>query len=343
MDNNFAMGRYYLPDDAGIRRDTEARLASLFTRRGFREIIPPVLLGLAAAGRDRGQVGGCGCVDRDCDCGGYGDSGVSYAVLTRDGALMTLRSDFTAPVAAIAARHLLSQGSAAQVFYSGSVFRAQKPGSGRHEEWRQVGAEIIGRGEEADAELLALAAESLLELGLSDFSIGIGHAGLLAEVLDRAIGDEPAASNAAPGAPYPAQRRAAMWNALAARDYVRFNQLTVDLHPEAIAALRGPVDAGPVAGLPQAQAITRTMQALKARGLGDYFRFDLTIAREMHYYTGIVFEGYARGSGNAVIGGGRYDSLLERFGVLAPAAGFGIDIDSAVSAMGGVRTWETLS
>lgn len=309
MEDNFAMGRYYLPPDASIRRDTEARLAALFTRRGFREIIPPVLLGLAASGRD-----------------GAAGSGVSYAVLTRDGALMTLRSDFTAPVAAIAARHLLAQGEPARVFYSGSVFRAQKPGSGRHEEWRQVGAEIIGEGEEADVELLALAAESLLELGLRDFSIGIGHAGLLAEVLDGAIGVAGSAPATTPADP--AGRRAAIWSALAARDYVRFNQLTADLDPVALAALRAPIEAGPVA---------RTMQALKERGLGDYFRFDLTIAREMDYYTGIVFEGYARGSGNAVIGGGRYDSLLERFGASAPAAGFGIDVDSAVSAMGGAR------
>jgi ATP phosphoribosyltransferase regulatory subunit len=326
VQDNFVMGRYYLPEDAAIRRDTESRLASLFVRQGFREIIPPVLLGLAAPGRDWGAVGGVGC----------GDPGVSYAVLTRDGALMTLRSDFTAPVAAIAARHLLSEGEAAHVFYSGSVFRAQKPGSGRHEEWRQVGAEIIGEGEEADADLLALAAESLLELGLRDFSIGIGHAGLLSEVLDRIM------VGAAP-APARAQRRAAIWTALAARDFVSFNQLTADLDPASIAALRGEAEAGPLADLPQAKAMTGIMQALRDRGLGDYFRFDLTIAREMHYYTGIVFEGYARGSGNAVIGGGRYDSLLEGFGVSAPAAGFAIDVDSAVSAMGGVRLWETLS
>jgi ATP phosphoribosyltransferase regulatory subunit len=124
------------------------------------------------------------------------------------------------------------------------------------------------------------------------------------------------------------------WRALAGRDFVLFGKLTSGLDQGALCALRMPVEDGPVSSEPEAKALAQTMDALRERGLADCFRLDLTIARELDYYTGIVFEAYARGAGNAVIGGGRYDTLLERFGASAPAAGFAIDMDSLVCAMG---------
>ena len=83
-----------------------------------------------------------------------------------------------------------------------------------------------------------------------------------------------------------------------------------------------------------AEGLGQTLDALDNRGLGRYFRLDLAITRRFRYYTGIVFEGYAPGCGNAVIGGGRYDNLLAYFGASAPAAGFAVDVDSVASALG---------
>lgn len=335
VDDRFVMGRYYLPADARVRREAEGRLARLFASRGFEEIIPPILVGLGVAGMDPsggwlgGNCSGANGLGRSgalgASGGGYGSSGgsgVSYAVLTRDGCLMTLRCDFTMPVAALAARHLLRSGETVRLFYSGSVFRAQKPGSGKQEEWRQVGVELMGSAADdgSDVELLSLAAESLLSLGVRDFSIGIGHAGLLEKVLRRAGAEGECLAEA--------------WRALAGRDFVLFGKLTSGLDQGALCALRMPVEDGPVSSEPEAKALAQTMDALRERGLADCFRLDLTIARELDYYTGIVFEAYTRGAGNAVIGGGRYDTLLERFGASAPAAGFAIDMDSLVCAMG---------
>ena len=319
MQNELLSGRYYLPSDALARRRVEGTLALTLESRGYKEIILPVLVGM-----------GLGNLDGDPEC-----QRTSYAVLTREGNLLTLRSDFTMPVAALASRHLLPSEEPVRLYYSGSVFRAQKPGSGKQEEWRQVGAELIGTANtrDADVELLAMAAEGLLSLGLRGFCIGLSDAGLLSAILDAA------------GARGEVRRR--MWEALATRDYVAYGQLVQSLDESGSAArsrdllMRLPNMRGGVemlselegAGVaPAAAGVTSVLRALAERGLERYFKLDLGIAREFQYYTGIVFEGYAVGSADAVIGGGRYDSLLEQFGQSAPAAGFAIDVDSVVAA-----------
>ena len=55
--------------------------------------------------------------------------------------------------------------------------------------------------------------------------------------------------------------------------------------------------------------------------------------RGFAYYTGTIFHAYARGTGDAIVSGGRYDELLARFGWDLPAAGFALDIDRASEAL----------
>ena len=51
------------------------------------------------------------------------------------------------------------------------------------------------------------------------------------------------------------------------------------------------------------------------------------------YYTGIIFRGYTYGTGDAIVKGGRYDNLLEKFGKKSPSIGFAIVIDELMNAM----------
>ena len=44
-----------------------------------------------------------------------------------------------------------------------------------------------------------------------------------------------------------------------------------------------------------------------------YLSFDLGLTRSLDYYTGMLFEGYAAGMGYSLIGGGRYDNMMQRF------------------------------
>jgi ATP phosphoribosyltransferase regulatory subunit len=57
---------------------------------------------------------------------------------------------------------------------------------------------------------------------------------------------------------------------------------------------------------------------------------DLGEVRGLGYYTGIVFNLYASGAPRPVGGGGRYDTLLGRFGDPRPAVGFSLDLDALV-------------
>ncbi len=51
------------------------------------------------------------------------------------------------------------------------------------------------------------------------------------------------------------------------------------------------------------------------------------------YYSGIIFRAYTYGTGDAVVRGGRYDHLLEKFGKNTPSIGFAIIVDELMSAL----------
>ena len=67
--------------------------------------------------------------------------------------------------------------------------------------------------------------------------------------------------------------------------------------------------------------------ALVAAGLESHVAVDLGEVRGLDYYTGLVFRVFAPGLGFEVGGGGRYDSLLARFGRPLPAVGFMLGLD----------------
>jgi ATP phosphoribosyltransferase regulatory subunit len=60
---------------------------------------------------------------------------------------------------------------------------------------------------------------------------------------------------------------------------------------------------------------------------------DLGIVNRSNYYTGVIFHGYAQGSGLSVLSGGRYDNLLGEFGMQAPAIGFAVEVSALCEAM----------
>ena len=65
----------------------------------------------------------------------------------------------------------------------------------------------------------------------------------------------------------------------------------------------------------------------------QYITFDLSMSGIYGYYTGIIFRGYTFGTGDAIVKGGRYDHLVEKFGKAEPAIGFAIVVDELMSAL----------
>src|SRR5262249_22984029 len=80
----------------------------------------------------------------------------------------------------------------------------------------------------------------------------------------------------------------------------------------------------------EAQAALRDLEEitdrLAALGLAERVCFDLSETRGLSYYTGMHFSILAHGPGEALGGGGRYDTLLARYGFDAPATGFALDL-----------------
>src|SRR5262249_43220471 len=68
-------------------------------------------------------------------------------------------------------------------------------------------------------------------------------------------------------------------------------------------------------------------------GLADSVLLDLGEVRGFDYYSGVHFEAYVSGLGASLVGGGRYDQMLRRFGYDCPATGFAFEVGRALLAM----------
>ena len=76
---------------------------------------------------------------------------------------------------------------------------------------------------------------------------------------------------------------------------------------------------------------------LRKLGVMDHVSYDFGKIPHLDYYTGIIFEGYVSGVGTSVLSGGRYDSLVGRFGRDLPACGFSIKLDVLLDVLGEVE------
>ena len=86
-------------------------------------------------------------------------------------------------------------------------------------------------------------------------------------------------------------------------------------------------------GIMAVKRLERIYDILRIYGMEKYVTFDLSMTGTYGYYTGIIFRGYTYGSGDAIVKGGRYDHLLEKFGKKSPSIGFVIVVDELMNAM----------
>jgi histidyl-tRNA synthetase len=227
---------------------------------------------------------------------------------------VTLRPEVTASLARLAAQHQRNFPKPIKWFEIGQCFRYEKPQKGRGREFYQFNVDILGEaGPGADAELIAVAIETMLAFGFvaGDFMV---------RVSDRQAWVEFATNHG-----------------IADRDIPDFLGIIDKLErekPEALAAKLGALGLTPQAvrdfiARPPATAsgaYQAILADLTARGYADFVKLDLSIVRGLAYYTGVVFEVFdARQSMRAVAGGGRYDTLIATLSDGAtdlPATGF---------------------
>ena len=73
-------------------------------------------------------------------------------------------------------------------------------------------------------------------------------------------------------------------------------------------------------------------ELLAAYGVTNAVNYDLAEVRDLDYYTGVTFEGFAPGLGFSLISGGRYDDLIGHFGPPCPAVGWALTLDRVLVA-----------
>ncbi|NLV74557.1 MAG: ATP phosphoribosyltransferase regulatory subunit [Chloroflexi bacterium] len=256
-----------------------------------------------------------------------------FRFVDREGQLLALRPDMTVPTARIAASKLYDQPMPLRFYYIGRVFRYEEPQAGRQREFTQAGIELLGADTvQADAEVLALAIETLRTLGLADFQINLGHVGFMAALLRQSeLDDAP-------------RRRLEL--AIDRRNPLELDQVLAEYGVEgataqALRTLPSLSGGRPIlaaarqlsTGEDAEQALARleaVYDRLEQWGYARYIILDLGETRNMAYYTGIAFRGYIKGLGFPVCGGGRYDQLLANFGNDLPAVGFAISLERAL-------------
>ena len=220
--------------------------------------------------------------------------------------------------------------------YRGSAFCDVSSLQGKLKETTQLGAELmLDASVEAEAEMISMMAEALLNCGLTGFSISVGdveyfkgissQAGLSGEV-ETELQDFVSAKN------YFGARE------LLNRERVRSDYAQVLLKLADITDGTGELSEAKslVDNERSLQAIERLealREVLKKYGTDKYVSFDLGLLSRYHYYTGVIFKAYTYGVGDAVATGGRYDRLLSRFGKDAPAVGFVASVDDIVEAL----------
>jgi len=238
-----------------------------------------------------------------------------YRMVDREGDLLVLRSDITLFLARSMGVVLTEGHAPLRVCYADTILRHQDLEDISANEFYQIGAEFIGsQGPEGDLELLLLLDDILTLLGLTEARIHLGSRALF----DAAFGDRS-----------PDDRRALL-EAVSLRRWDRVGPLGPLFAYQGDAAGARAL-ASSIPGLSPAVraelgSLADRAQALEALVAADRVRVDLSEVGRQDYYTGLVFQVYQPGLGDALAAGGRYDKLLARFGLDSPSVGFSLHL-----------------
>ncbi len=229
-----------------------------------------------------------------------------YSFEDRGGESLTLRPEHTAGIARAFLSNGLKQQVPVRLFAHGPTFRYERPQKGRQRQFHQIDAEIIGAPEPlADVEAIAMAADCLQALGILEHTV----------LMLNTLGD--------------AESRKAYREALVGYFAVHRDRLSEDSllrlerNPLRILDSKDKGDQAVVAGAPSLGDYlndhSRAFFADVREGLdrlGIAYRVNDRLVRGLDYYSHTAFEFVteALGAQGTVIGGGRYDGLMELMG-----------------------------
>lgn len=312
--------RDFLPGEAACKREIEDSLAEVFDQWGYDEVVTPTIEYL-----DTLTIGNGSEVEPHM-----------FKFFDKNNRTLALRHEMTTPIARVAASRLAEVEFPLKLSYITNVYRYEQAQTGRQCEFYQAGVELMGMTTAtADAEVIALAIESLRQAGLENFQISLGQVEFINGVMKQFK--------------LSAKQQQEIKHAMVTRNLVELGDMLdkSELGKNAkeilkkIPLLHGKIDMlksvyHMICNEQSKRALDNLNEIynlLDSYGVAEYVNFDLGVIRDFNYYTGMVFEAYTPGLGFPLCGGGRYDNMLSDFGTACPATGFALGIERIMLAL----------
>ncbi len=303
-----------LPSQSAAWSHLERTLDDLTRAYGYEQIRTPIVESTALFQRGIGEV--TDIVEKEI-----------YSFEDRlNGEQLTLRPEGTAAIVRAVIEHNLIYDGPKRLWYTGPMFRHERPQRGRYRQFHQFGIEALGfAGPDVDAEIILMGQRLWDELGLKGVRLEINSLGQAEERL---------------------QHRAALVSYLTQHQAQldEDSQRRLQTNPLRILDSKNPAMQSLIEDAPklleflgaESLAHFNSVQALlKANNIP--FKINPRLVRGLDYYNLTVFEWItdALGAQGTIAGGGRYDPLIERMGgKAAPACGWAMGMERVIELMG---------
>jgi len=305
--------RDILPDEMSKRKWVEGTAKSIFERFGYQEIRTPIFEHTELFTRSIGEA--TDIVEKEM-----------YTFNDKAGRSISLRPEGTAPVVRACIQNgLIANLPLLKLYYIGQMFRYERPQAGRYREFWQAGIEAFGIAEPTiDAEIIMLGDHFLKEVGLSEIELHLNSMGCAEcrpkyiNILKEFLEDKH-------------DQLCGQCISRLVRNPLRIldcknSECKKVLHnaPLILEHLCEPCKE-------HFNQVKKYLEELNIHYIEDAF-----IVRGLDYYSRTTFEFIAGGLGaqDTVLGGGRYDYLVEEFGGNpTPALGFAMGIDRIILSL----------
>ncbi|XXK21049.1 histidine--tRNA ligase [Arenicellales bacterium nBUS_48] len=298
-----------LPDQMATWQRVETALRNVARLYNYREIRTPILERTELFKRAIGEQ--TDIVEKEM-----------YTFADNNGDSLTLRPEGTASTVRAGNQHGLLHNQTQRLWYSGPMFRHERPQKGRYRQFHQFGIEALGwRGPEVEAEVITVGERLWRMLGLTDLSLQINTLG---SAEGRSMFRESLKDYLAPFE----------------KSLDEDSQRRLDKNPLRILDSKDAKTQEILENAPSLQDFIdskerehfETLQMLLSSA-GVHFEVNPRLVRGLDYYTGFVFEWVTDqlGAQSAVCAGGRYDGLAEQLGGRSvPATGFACGLERLV-------------
>ncbi len=289
----------------------EEKARIFFESRGYKEIRTPLLEPTELFSRSIGE--GSDIVHKEM-----------YTFEDRGGRSMTLRPEMTASVARAVIEHgLLKTAKSLRLYYTGPMFRAERPQAGRKRQFHQIGVEMVNEaGTQADFEIVSLLYHFLIFVGVENPILRLNDLG---EKKDRAQRIQALSD-------YFSKEK----SKLCEDCHWRLEKNVLRIFDCKVESCQPVIQKAPWEEItPLSSAFQELINRLQFENIS--YEIKRRLVRGLDYYNGAVFEVAARGLGaqDAVAGGGRYDELYEELGGSpTPCTGFSIGIERLLVSLG---------